>query len=275
MRQARKRALDGVHDIVTQTPTGVGLLLCGRDHYFDSIVELRDATGIGERPFSIVKIGEFTEGQAKEFLKTNGITIPLPDWLPRKPLLLGYLATHGLLEDVLQVDGSLGFSCAWKEFLRLICDREALYGHGIMNANVIHNILLRIACDVRSTVSGTGPITAPSLVEAYQLETGRMPVEGDLMQLQRLPGLTERDQGPATRSFIDEDMLAALQGESIANAILGDLKILGTKSWLDGMSPKSICMAAYLLKEQGTDAATVISSSKRFVKENSSVGIER
>lgn len=132
-----------------------------------------------------------------------------------------------------------------------------------MDADVIQRVLERLACDVRATLSGTGPITGRELAEAYHRETGQFPSEGVLMQLQRLPGLTEREQDPGARSFIDEDMLAALQGSAIARFILGEIHDLGGRSWLSPLSSKGIAMASYLLRRSGADTATVIAAGVR------------
>ncbi len=80
------------------------------------------------------------------------------------------------------------------------------------------------------------------------------------MQLQRLPGLTERDQEPGTRAFIDEDMLAALQGSALARFILGDMRGLGSRAWLSVLSKKSITMASYILKDSAAGLATVVAT---------------
>src|SRR5206468_6303576 len=136
----------------------------------------------------VVRLGEFTEEQAATFLTKHGIKDALPDWLPRKPLLLGYLAHRGLLPDVLKIDGSRGFGHTWDQFLTLICDRESTHERVVMDPLTLRRVLERLACDVRATSSGVGPLTGRELAEAYRIETGQVPGEGVVMQLQRLPG---------------------------------------------------------------------------------------
>jgi hypothetical protein len=259
MGEARSEASRGVRNIVQNTPSGSGLLICGRDHYFDKENELCQALGLTGRVYSLARLGEFTEDQAARFLEKHGISSPLPDWLPRKPLILGYLAHRGLLRSILQIDARKGFGHAWNEFLRLICEREAAaQDRAVMDPETLRRVLERLACDVRATSSGTGPITGRELADAYQEVTGQVPGEGVLMQLQRLPGLTPREQDPTARSFIDEDFLAALQGGAVARFALESIGGQYGRVWVQPLSPKAAAMAAFLLRDAGADSATVV-----------------
>ncbi len=263
MRKAREQALQAVRDLVTKMPSGAGLLVCGRDHYFDDLRELAHTLGLTGRQFVVLRLGEFTEDQAMRFLRKHGVPSVLPDWLPRKPLLLGYLAHRGLLAETLKIDGSQGFGHAWDKFLTLICQREATHERIVMDPHTLRRLLERLACDVRATASGTGPITERELAEAYRLETGQVPGAGVVMQLQRLPGLTPREQDPGARSFIDEDMLAALQGSALARFILEGTAGDGGHRWLAGLSGKAISMAAYMVGTSGADSATIVGTALR------------
>jgi hypothetical protein len=275
MRDARYQALQGVRELLNGLPAGSGALLCGRNHYFDDVHELTTALGLGGRRFFIVRLGEFTEEQAALFLKKHRVSAKLPDWLPRKPLILGYLAHRQLLEPILQIDGSRGFGHAWNAFLDLICTREATYGRAVMDPVTLRRVLERLACDVRSTSAGTGPITSLELAAAYQRETGQVPSEGVLMQLQRLPGLASREQDPAARSFIDEDFLAALQGSAIARFGLESGAVFDQRQWLNGLPPRAAETAAYLLREAGASPATLMSRSLQLTRSDApTVGVQ-
>lgn len=268
MRDARMQSLQAVRDLISKAPADVGILVCGRDHYFDDLREMIHALGLTGRRFRLLRLGEFTEDQASGFLKRRGISADLPDWLPRKPLILGYLAHRGLLPPILKIDGSLGFGHAWDQFLTLICEREATHERVVMDPRTLRRVLERLACDVRATASGTGPITGRELAEAYRLETGQVPGEGVLMQLQRLPGLTQREQDPTARSFIDEDLLAALQGSAIARFVLENAGLEGSHRWLSPLSDKALAMAGYSLRHAQADPSTVIGVALRLSEGN-------
>ncbi|GAA5533703.1 hypothetical protein [Deinococcus aluminii] len=264
MREARHRALVGVRRILNGATNGSGILIAGRDHYFDDIKEMVHSLGIDNRRFNIVELGEFTEDQAKLYLISKGVSVDLPSWLPRKPLLLGYLSHNKLLESVVAIDSSKGFGYAWDNFLDMICRREATHESGAIESDTLRHILESIACGVRATISGSGPIYGRDLSDAYFREVGFYPDEPVIMQLQRLPGLTQRDQDKGARAFVDIDMLNALQGSFIARYILGEIREVDNKSWQFGLSPRSIDTALYVLE----------SKSKLIDKELSSLIIE-
>jgi hypothetical protein len=260
MRQARLEALQATKDLVMNTPSGVGVFVCGRDHYFDDERELVHALGLEGQTYIILRLGEFTESQAMAFVKRHGVQTPLPDWLPRKPLLLGYLAHRKLLPEVFKIESDRGYGYAWDTFLYTICEREAQHGRAVMDPATLRRVLERLAAQVRRTSSGTGPITSVDLAEAYKAETGQPAGEGVLMQLQRLPGLTQREQDPGARSFIDEDLLASLQGSALARFLLERHDASIATGWLDVLSVKGIATAAYLLRKQGADSSTIVSA---------------
>ena len=267
MRQARHNSLQGVRDLVNKAPKGTGILLCGRDHYFDSLRELATSLGISNREFFTVRLGEFTEDQASQFLRRRTKTVSLPAWLPRKPLILGYLAHQDLLDEVLDIDSSRGFGYAWDSFLTLVCQREAEHERAAMDPLAIRRVLEGLASMVRTSSTGNRPITGIDLAEVYQSQTGNVAGEAVVMQLQRLPGLTSRDQDPTMRSFVDSDMLAALQGSAVARAVVENSCAVGGRNWFTGLTRDGVRMAAHMLRDNGYTAMTVLGTAKRLSKQ--------
>jgi hypothetical protein len=263
MREARFQALSATRDLIQKSPAGCGCLITGRNHYFDTDREMIHALGLAQRKFTMVELQEFSESQAETYVHKKAGESGLPDWLPRKPLILSYLAQRTLLKDVLAIEASEGFAQAWDRFLSLICEREAAYGSSVMDPETLRRLLERLAWDVRSTASGSGPITERDLADAYLMETGQNAGEGVLMQLQRLPGLTPRYQDPGSRSFVDADMLAALQGGALARFILELRKPGGGRASLSELSRRSAEMAAYLLEKVKSDSSTAIAAGMR------------
>jgi len=125
-----------------------------------------------------------------------------------------------------------------------------------------------LAFSVRVTLSGTGPITGNDLANTYNIETGQPAGEGVLAQLQRLPGLTQRDQEAGSRSFVDADMLAVLQGSALARIIWGQYKNIGD-SPLSALSENAVNVAAFLLRRDGGTSSTPLSIVERLSKETS------
>lgn len=256
MREARRRALAGVRDFTQKLPATVGVLICGRDQYFDSDAELASSLGLSGRKYLVVDLGEFDENSANDFLRRHGIREALPDWLPRKPLLLSYLLREKLFDQILSIDGSKGFGHAWNAFLEAICTREASLERSAMEAETVRAVLERLAFSVRAKSNGTGPISGLDLAEAYTTETGQSAGEGVLAQLQRLPGLAQRDAESGTRSFVDFDMLAALQGGAFAKHVLSGFRNIAITP-LAALSEQAQDLAAYLLMKTGATSVTL------------------
>ncbi len=266
MREGRRVALTGVRDFLTKLPAGMGAFICGRDHYFDSIDELSHALGISGRNYKLVKLDEFTEEGANEFLKKYGFDVSLPEWLPRKPLILSYLIQNDLLSDILGVDSSEGYGYAWDTFIEKITQRESELERAVMDARTLRNVMERLAFYVRSLASGNGPITGNDLAATYSIETGQSAGEGVLAQLQRLPGLTQRNQEAGSRSFVDPDMLAALQGGAFARVIWGQYANIGAAP-LTAISAKAVDVAVHLLRRDGASTSTAFSIVERLSRE--------
>lgn len=125
-----------------------------------------------------------------------------------------------------------------------------------MEAETIRAVLERLAFVVRGRSNGTGPITGGDLAEAYTWETGQSAGEGVLAQLQRLPGLAQRDAESGTRSFVDFDMLAALQGGAFAKHVLSGFRGL-TATPLAALGEQAQNMAVHMLAKSGATSDTL------------------
>lgn len=273
LKQIRLNSLIGVRDLIAKSQNGVGVLISGRDHYFDNYDELKNALGLQGMDISRVYLDEFDDKRAEEYLKKKNIKTALPDWLPRKALLLGYLAQKDLLKDVLSIDGSKGQARAWYEFLKLISFRESQHDRSAMDADTIQHVLENLAIQVRSTSSGIGPITASMLAQAYISETGQTPGDAVLMQLQRLPGLTERDAEPGNRSFVDQDLLNTLQGTAISRQLIKGIinprknkcvVYFDDTRWYEPLSSLGCSVSIIWLREKGWSLETLINVIRQY-----------
>jgi hypothetical protein len=260
LRQNRWDALRGVRDLISQSSPSVGLLLAGRDHYFDDRSELMHSLGLDARKVSYVRVEEFDDARAKKYLVRRGVAATLPDWLPRRPLLLGYLAAkEGLLDRVLSIDGREGQAAAWGNFLDLICAREAALNKAAMDHETLCRVMGRLALMVRSSASGDGPISPSMLAQAYTDVTEQVPGDAVIMQLQRLPGLTERGSTGESRSFIDRDLLDTLQGVAVASELVnaastgarGHSVRLDDRAWYDPLRSLGCGVAVLHFRKSG------------------------
>ena len=218
IRRSREEALKVIQAFMRDVRGKTGVLLTGRDHYFDSTEEAHNLMRLPNDAL-FINVGEFSEEQAASYLRKKGIDSYLPTWLPRKPLLLGYLASRGLLAQVTALDGDSGSALAWHHFLDRICQREADLISDI-DREAIRQLLENLATRARVLPRGSGPLYDRDLSNAYQEITGYEPSEAARVLLQRLPGLTARDQEVGARSFVDDEMMEALRAGSVVRFVI-------------------------------------------------------
>jgi len=90
LKKARREAMRLVNAFTSSHPKDTSILIIGRQHYFDSMDELESALGLPS-DFVHLTLNEFTQQQVETFLKKKGFRENVPNWLPSRPLLLGYL----------------------------------------------------------------------------------------------------------------------------------------------------------------------------------------
>ena len=249
IRKSRAEALRVIKALMRDVQGKSGILLAGRDHYFDSMDEARELMNLPSDSI-FIEVGEFSEEQAISFLKKKGVRQQLPTWLPRKPLLLGYLATKGLLEEVVSIEGIGGTALAWNEFLDRICRREAELSD-IIDSDGVRQLLENLAMRVRVLSKGSGPLHDSDLADAYKTVTGYEALEAARTLLQRLPGLSARDQEVGARSFVDDDMLEALQAGPVARFVQNPYTPLGVGKLSYPLSEFSCSVVNHLATSMG------------------------
>ncbi len=249
IRDSRKEALRLVKAFLADSKGRNGILVAGRDNYFDSLAEAKAL--LSPPPDThFIYLGEFTEDQATSYLKKKGVSKPLPYWLPRKPLLLGYLATRNLLDSVLGISGETGTAYAWDQFINRICEREAQLNQDI-DAESVRRILEELAARTRESTSGNGPLYEADLSEAYKKVTGFEPLEAAKVLLQRLPGLTARDQELGARSFVDVEYLQMLRAGQVARFILNPYVFTSTRKWQQALNELGHSAVAMFMERDG------------------------
>ena len=169
IRRSREEALKVIQAFMQDARGRTGVLITGRDHYFDSIEEARRLMRLPNDTI-FVDVGEFSEDQATEYLRKKNIKSNTPTWLPRKPLLLGYLASRNLLEQVASMEGQTGPAMAWDYFLDKICEREADLSFDI-DSTAVRTLLEDLATRARSLPRGSGPLYDSDLATAYKPES--------------------------------------------------------------------------------------------------------
>lgn len=210
--EIRRRSVSLISQFVRQTPPEAGVLIAGREHFFDDLNELRSCLGVPDTSL-IASATDFTEEQVSQYLRRRKWHAALPDWLPRRPLLVGYLAGRQLfsaVEDLSSSDPGTG----WDRLLTALSAREARIEVGIDEATV-RRIMERLATLARKSSGGLGPLSFEDLVTVFQGLSGHLPDEGAYSVLQRLPGLRVSDNQVNSRQFVDDDLVDACRAGDV------------------------------------------------------------
>ena len=144
LQNNRFRAMEAVRRLIREHPQNAGLLVAGRAHFFDNPNERHKALGLPSNTVEL-SLSEFNEKQIETYLQRAGLSGSVPSWLPSRPLLVGYLAAKGLLNNILDkesISQPMGPAAGWDALLESVTDREAEIEAGI-DGNTVRRILER------------------------------------------------------------------------------------------------------------------------------------
>ena len=198
-------------------PAGTGIMVAGRQHYFDSDKELTNALGLS-RDSTRLQIDDFSEDQIREFLAKKGWIEGIPAWLPSRPLLLGYLCARDMLKEVIYVDQGSNPAVGWDELLELTANREAEIEAGV-DGTAVRQIVENLATKARSRNDGMGSLSQDDILGSFQSVCGFAPDDRGLLLIQRLPGLGAAQSEDGSRDFIDSDLVDAARAGDICRYV--------------------------------------------------------
>ncbi len=187
LRDLRYQSMELLRRFLRETPQPTGVLLAGRAHFFDGAKEMFRALGLDPR-FVVLDINQFNDEQIAQYLGKIGWTKAIPEWVPTRPLLLGYLASRDLLKHTLEVEAGSGPAAGWDALFRRICEREAEIEAGI-DPETVRRLIEHLATLARSSADGLGPLTPDQITSAFTEVCGYPPDDRGAVLLQRLPGL--------------------------------------------------------------------------------------
>ena len=158
--------------------------------------------------------------------------------------------------------GDSGPALAWDEFLSRICQREAELSPQV-DKEAVRELLEDLATRARALPQGSGPLHDSDLSDAYKNITGNEPLEGARTLLQRLPGLTARDQEVGARSFVDDEMMEALRAGAVVRFIINPYMSPGVKTMQHPLKVFGCSVAGHLASARGVAAAQFGVAAKR------------
>ena len=212
LRDVRFTSMELIRNFLRRAPRS-GVIIAGRQHYFDSDSELANALGLGQRSIRLY-LQDFTDGQVQEFLNKRGWQAGIPSWLPSRPLLLGYLCAKGMLKEVMAINQDSTPAAGWDTLLELIANREAEIEAGVDGLAVRH-IIETLATKARIRSDGMSSLSSDEILTSFQRVCGFAPDDRGMLLLQRLPGLGAATAEDGSRDFIDADLADAARAGDI------------------------------------------------------------
>jgi len=272
LRQIRRRSVELIRKFIDQTPTGAGVMLAGRRHFFDTSDEMSSALGLAGKSPLVINTDEFTEGQVATYLERFGVGTALPSWLPSRPLLVAYLAAAGSLGDLAATKASVGADEGWDLLLERICERESSMEVGV-DGKTVRRILERLATFARGKASGVGPIFPSDLVNAFQQVCGYVPDEGSYLLLQRMPGLGVQNTIDGSRYLIDDALTDAARAGDVVRYLQSydsEEVLAATSGSLSPLGEVGLGVAVFMSERSGIQQAQAFVAAKRLQDKGSS-----
>lgn len=230
LRAVRRSAMSLVRNFIDQHPQGQSsLFISGRENYFGSNDEMLQAFGIKGADINILTLSDFTLEQVQTYLKRLGFNEMVPEWLPFRPLLIGYLATRGILGGRSALE-SLSRAEGWNYLLDQICEREGRQIEDLGGqADQVRHYIDRLATRSRATTSGRGPLSLEDMTELFRQIFPSSPDEAAQQLLLRMAGLTGsadgamalpgRNDNQESREFVDDDLVDVARAGDVARFI--------------------------------------------------------
>lgn len=214
----RYDSMELIRGFIKDTPDNCGIVVAGRTSYFDSDIERRRALLLNDG-FTSLRLLDFSEKQVEIYLKNAGLEKQqIPAWLPSRPLLLGYLASRGLLDEVAGLSSTLDPALGWDHLLQRICDREARIEFGI-DGNAIRLLIERLASKARSDIEGLGPLQLDDILAIFKEICGNPPDDQSIVLINRLPGLGAPRSEDGARNFVDQSLAEAARAGDVTRFI--------------------------------------------------------
>jgi hypothetical protein len=251
LKDLRYRSMEIIRSFLRDSPSQKGALLTGRAHFFDNDRELISSLGLVQDQFHALSLSEFNDEQVAQFLAARGWKERIPEWVPSRPLLLGYLASRGLLLQTLEAESGSGPAVGWNSLLDRVCAREAEIEAGI-DAGTVRRLIERTATLARNSADGLGPLSPEQIVSAFAAVCGYQPDDRGAVLLQRLPGLGGHSSEDGARIFIDRDFAEAARGGAIYCYVEDPFNTkLDPDTWQSSLLPLGVQVAAYRCQSSG------------------------
>ncbi|NHN78593.1 NACHT domain-containing protein [Azotobacter chroococcum] len=216
----RKHAVRGVRDLITKTKAGI--LVTGRSHFFDSDEEMLQSLGCNSTRDEILIISapeSFSMEEGQQYLKALNIDVPLPPWLPRKPLVFQViveLARDEITNVLSRNHGEFEFWCA---FINAVCIRESRGVADSIAPMTIKLLLLDLAGKSRYSDQFLGRLNPRDIDDSYEKVVGTAPDQTGRQLLARMCALGRIEPESPDRQFVDYNVVDVLRAEQLMHEV--------------------------------------------------------
>jgi len=263
----RYREFAFLREVVKSTKKG--MLITGRDHFFNDDNEMLKAFGLREDNCVIIEsLGEFSEEEIDKFKSKNGINLDLPQWFPRKPMAVRLLSENANNEEFrssLKLNDPYLF---WVSFFEYIAERDANANQRVLDSEAIKKLLIAIARFIRTSSEATGPVSLEDLNFIFKREFGFDAVEESAAYLQRLPGLGRVAADSYDRKFTDDQFLNFLMVQAYSENMTSNSAVDFDARWRNVLSKSGIILLSSLLSDIGQDLRGVVGKYKNIKNVN-------
>lgn len=227
---------------------------------------MHSALGLREGSTLIARCkNEFSFDEFTTYLSSNKISLDLPTWLPKKPLVLKTLISLSSDQIKNLFDSSNGKEVEfWFNFIDAMCERDSKI-HAILDPHTVKQVLIKLASLTRTKPQNIGPITEAEVVNIFHDVTGTYPNEQSTVMLQRLPGLGRVSSDTGDRNFVDGFVLDGLRALDLSLMIQGSDKNLSDQKWLNPLQRLGISVLSYEMSENNL-IGLLISYVKQSIK---------
>jgi hypothetical protein len=229
LRAIRAESLEGVRDLISSHKGG--LLISGREHYFNSDLDMFSTLGLQASETTVLYCKEEFDGlELREYFSSLPKQVDLPSWLPRRPLICKTIASLDQEEVGRMFEEEGGDVEFWHHFIRAMCRRDVRI-HISLDPDTLFSLLKTLASDTRVKSADVGPLTLAEIQKAFERVVGFTPIEQASVMLQRLPGLGRVKTESDDRQFIDTYILDGLRAVDLIDSAANHSVTLQDAAW--------------------------------------------
>jgi hypothetical protein len=253
----RREALQGIRELIAMNPAG--LLITGRPHYFNSVVEMNECLGFSSKKSGVLSLkcaDEFNDAQAQAYLGKINVNAKVPSWLPKKPLMFLVLAAIDAADAeriLASKSGEVGF---WGQFIDTVCEREAKI-HSSIDPASVRLVLTNLARVTRQSDRPLGRLTPKDVTHAYELATGFVPDESGQLMLSRLCTLGRIEPESPDRQFVDPYIVQLLFADCLVDDISNKNFSILDQKWRQALQPMGLYFLAQWMEIYGSSADAI------------------